>query len=76
MRKSKLILQTQKPKMNLRIKILIGSLILSLIVSVSLAYTSFKILQNELYEECGFSPKQIAETVIELISEKKNAKVS
>lgn len=51
MRKSKLILQTQKPKMNLRIKILIGSLILSLIVSVSLAYTSFKILQNELYEE-------------------------
>ena len=37
--------------MNLRIKILIGSLILSLIVSVSLAYTSFRILQNELYEE-------------------------
>ena len=37
--------------MNLRVKILIGSLILSLIVSVSLAYTSFKILQNELYEE-------------------------
>ncbi len=37
--------------MNLRIKILIGSLILALIVSVSLAYTSFKILQNELYEE-------------------------
>lgn len=51
MRNSKLILQTQKPQMNLRIKILIGSLILSLIVSVSLAYTSFKILQNELYEE-------------------------
>ena len=37
--------------MNLRVKILIGSLILSLIVSVSLAYTSFRILQNELYEE-------------------------
>lgn len=37
--------------MNLRIKILIGSLILSLLVSVLLAYTSFKILQNELYEE-------------------------
>jgi class 3 adenylate cyclase/HAMP domain-containing protein len=51
MRNSNLILQTPKPKMNLRIKILIGSLILSLIVSVSLAYTSFKILQNELYEE-------------------------
>lgn len=32
--------------------------------------------QNELYEECGFSPKQIAETVVELISEKKNFKVS
>ncbi|HNK55869.1 MAG TPA: adenylate/guanylate cyclase domain-containing protein [Leptospiraceae bacterium] len=39
------------PQMNLRIKILIGSLILSLVVSVLLAYTSFKILQNELYEE-------------------------
>jgi len=37
--------------MNLRVKILIGSLILSLIVSVSLAFTSFRILQNELYEE-------------------------
>lgn len=32
--------------------------------------------QNELYEECGFSPKQIAETVVELVSEKKNFKVS
>jgi 1-deoxy-D-xylulose-5-phosphate synthase len=32
--------------------------------------------QKELYEECGFSPKQIAGTVIELISEKKNTKVS
>ncbi len=44
-------MQAQTPKMNLRVKILIGSLILSLIVSVSLAYTSFRILQNELYEE-------------------------
>jgi 1-deoxy-D-xylulose-5-phosphate synthase len=32
--------------------------------------------QKELYEECGFSPKQIAETVVELLSEKKNKKVS
>lgn len=32
--------------------------------------------QKELYEECGFSPKKIAETVTELISEKKNKKVS
>ncbi|MBP7284916.1 MAG: adenylate/guanylate cyclase domain-containing protein, partial [Leptospiraceae bacterium] len=44
-------MQAQTSKMNLRVKILIGSLILSLIVSVSLAYTSFRILQNELYEE-------------------------
>lgn len=32
--------------------------------------------QNELYEECGFSPKQIAKTVIELISEKAKSLVS
>ncbi len=32
--------------------------------------------QKELYEECGFSPKQIVGTVVELISEKKNSKVS
>ncbi|HWY10306.1 MAG TPA: 1-deoxy-D-xylulose-5-phosphate synthase [Bacteroidia bacterium] len=32
--------------------------------------------QKELYEECGFSPKHIAETVIELLSEKKKSKVS
>lgn len=29
--------------------------------------------QNELYEECGFSSKQILETIIELMQEKKNA---
>lgn len=32
--------------------------------------------QKELYEECGFSPNKIAETVVELISEKKSSKVS
>ncbi len=32
--------------------------------------------QNELYEECGFSPKQIAKTVIELLSEKAKSLVS
>jgi 1-deoxy-D-xylulose-5-phosphate synthase len=32
--------------------------------------------QKELYEECGFSPKLIAEAVVELITEKKNTKVS
>lgn len=41
----------KKPKMNLRIKILLGSLILSLITSVSLAFTSYKILEKELYKE-------------------------
>lgn len=32
--------------------------------------------QNELYEECGFSPSQIAKTVIELVSEKSKSLVS
>ena len=32
--------------------------------------------QKELYEECGFSPKQIAETAVELLTEKKKSKVS
>lgn len=32
--------------------------------------------QNELYEECGFAPSQIAKTVIELISEKTKSLVS
>ena len=32
--------------------------------------------QKELYDECGFSPKHIAETVVELLSEKKKSKVS
>jgi 1-deoxy-D-xylulose-5-phosphate synthase len=32
--------------------------------------------QSELYEECGFSPKAIATTVIELLQEKKNSMVS
>lgn len=32
--------------------------------------------QNELYEECGFSPKAIAETILELLQSKTNAKVS
>ncbi len=41
----------KKPKMNLRVKILLGSLILSLVTSVSLAVTSYKILEKELYKE-------------------------
>jgi 1-deoxy-D-xylulose-5-phosphate synthase len=32
--------------------------------------------QKELYEECGFSPSEITATVIALITEKKNSKVS
>lgn len=32
--------------------------------------------QNELYEECGFSPDQIAKTVLELLSEKAKSLVS
>jgi 1-deoxy-D-xylulose-5-phosphate synthase len=32
--------------------------------------------QKELYEECGFSPKQITEIVVELLNEKKKSKVS
>lgn len=32
--------------------------------------------QKELYEECGFSPDEIAEAVREILTEKKNSKVS
>lgn len=32
--------------------------------------------QKELYEECGFSPKEIADTAIELLQEKKDSMVS
>ena len=32
--------------------------------------------QKELYEECGFSPNAIADTVIELLQEKKKALIS
>ncbi len=55
--------------MNLRIKILIGSLILSLIVSISLAYTSFKILENELYEEYRDRLIQTAELGSKLVDQ-------